>query len=452
MKKRNFHSIVKFSLSRKFRLQSTALLFLFSMSSCKTSSDNENSVQSLVKVTNSKNANIKTSQDYLLIGAQGRAGKGAVFKCNIDGKNCIEFLGGNIKFKAPDDFTEHSIVLYPRNRFGSSLLISNGKLLIGSLGRDNKKVSDAASISDPNFKEDIGTVFQCNLDGSNCVEFIGGEIPFPKPTNSALKKISLFTSDYFGSSLFALKDKLLIGAAGRNSADKDEIGAVFKCGLDGKNCVEAIAGKNKASKISASLAKYDALGSSIYATNSSLFIGAKNKKGMSGAVFKCNLEGEKCSQLKGPNLKLNENDCFGSSLVGNASSLYIGSMGRNGLPPHTPYLYDIGAVFKCDLNGNNCKEIIGGANTKSVENLGLFFRDYFAASLALSKEYLFIGSIGRKSETGLKTGAVFRCQLDGSNCIELIGGRNKNLLEVDGIALSNDDLFGSSLAIVSMPN
>lgn len=249
-----------------------------------------------------------------------------------------------------------------------------------------------------------------------------------------------------------MKDKLLIGAAGRNSSDKDDIGAVFKCSLDGQNCVEAIGGKNKANKISAFLSNYDAFGSSIYATNSNIFIGAKNKNSMSGAVFKCNLDGEKCSLLNVKSLKLNQNDCFGSSIVGNSSHLYIGSMGRNGLPLHTPSFYDIGAVFKCNLNGDNCQEIVGGENTKSVAALGLTFKDYFASSLTISKEYLYIGATGRKNVFGIKTGAVFRCHLDGSNCIEFIGGRNNNLLDSDGISLSNGDLFGSSLAIYSTVN
>ena len=453
MKKFTFHSSIKISFITLVFFNLTGLsIFTSCVSNDMNANKGKNNSQQNSVSKSGENANTKKFQDYLLIGVQGRAGKGAVFKCNIDGSNCFEFLGGTLKFQPPENQKQRAVKLYAGDRFGSSIFVTKDKILIGATGRDNKKATDAGSISNPNFKDDVGSVFQCNLDGSECIELFGGQIGFPKPLNSNIQAINLLSNDHLGSSLFATNDKILIGATGRDSNRDDDIGAIFQCSLDGKNCIESMGGKSKKSSINANLEKFDGFGSSIYANNSNIFIGAKNKNGGNGRVFKCNLAGEKCVILDVKNLNLVTNDSLGSSLTGNASNIYVGAFGRNGLPPTEPSLFDIGSVFKCKIDGTNCIEIVGGENKSSTTALGLTQKDYLGSSLVVSGDFLFIGAMGRKNNSGVSTGAVFRCRLDGTNCVELIAGKNKNSFSSDDISLASGDLLGSSLAIVSLPN
>lgn len=434
-----------------FRFTFIPFFFLAFLVSCSTfggSSGNAKKGKIASEAKSGGNEGSKKYQNFLLVGAQGYAGKGAIFKCSLDGENCTEFLGGNSKFKAPEDRKQKAVKIFPGDRFGASIFVSKDKIFIGAIGRDNKKANDAGSISSANYKDDVGTIFQCDLDGSNCIELVGGHIGFPTTQNS----INLLSGDYLGSSIYAIKDKILIGAMGRDSNSDDEVGTVFQCGLDGTNCFEFMGGKSKSNEINKSLEKFDAFGASIFASNSNLFVSAKNKNGGNGRVFKCNLTGEKCSMLEIKNLRLSTNDAFGSSLAGNANHIFVGAIGRNGFPPTNPALYDIGSVFKCNIDGSNCSEFVGGEIKASDEELALSLKDYLGSSLAVSGNYLFIGATGRKNDSNIRTGAVFRCDLDAKNCKEIVGGQNNDSFDSDDVSLVDGDLVGSSLAIVTLPD
>lgn len=395
----------------------------------------------------------KNIQDYLLIGSKGRDGKGAIFKCNLEGNECSEFISSKTisdEINASKDivFTDESAASdteKPKayepvagDNFGSSIAVTKSNIFIGASGIKGQDKG-------PN-----GAVIKCDLDGKNCSEI-------------DTSKLLLTTNDGFGINLYANDTNLFISATGRDSgspgspAYRDDIGAVFKCDLDGTNCQEFLAGKNTISPVRDELFRLNKFGSSFVANSSSMFIGANGVKGQdkgsNGAVFKCELDGNGCVTINTANLNLITNDQFGSSIALKDDAIFIGAIGRDSSHVNDKSKYDTGAVFKCSIQTNSCMELFGGQNQTSATSLNLVADEYFGSSLAISGENLFVGATGRKDNANKRTGAVFKCSLDGTSCIEFIGGQNKNRMTAtsESLNLANGDFFGSSLTIASLP-
>lgn len=309
-----------------------------------------------------------TMQDYLLIGAKGRAGKGSVYKCNLEGTKCREFLGGNILFTSNNVTKEaksNVIQLAMGDNFGSSIFGNKKNIFIGSNGKKGFDLYGKESSDSPN-----GAVYQCDLSGKNC-----------SILDTTLLKLT--ANDSFGSSIFVTSSKILVGAIGRDSGDalpkiiganyRFDLGAIFQFDLDGKNGVEFIAGKNKNSKIRDELKGNDYLGTSIVATKRNIFIGAKDKIRGNGRVFKCNLEGAECQSFYATDINFITNDNFGSSLAATDKQIFIGAIGRDSSPTNISSLYgkdnsstnvsplyDTGVVFSCNLDASSCVKLVGG--------------------------------------------------------------------------------------------
>jgi hypothetical protein len=421
-----------------------ALAFVGCNGSSKTNSTTDN-MENKPNVDPDKPIEPVKMQDYLLIGAKGKAGKGTVYKCNLDGTECDEFIGGNLPFE-PSSLKEGEekpsvITLVAGDNFGSSIFGNTKNIFIGS---DGKKGFDLNGKNDP--KSPNGAVYKCDLNGQNCSVI----------DTSTFK---LITNDNFGSSLFATESKILVGAIGRDSSlpgisgYRDDVGSVFQFDLDGANGIEFIAGKNGESKLVQDLKRLDHLGTSIFATKSNIFIGSKDKNSGNGSVFKCNLEGAECAPFNVTGINLITNDNFGASLAATDKKIFVGAIGRDSGATNVPSLFDTGAVFSCNLDGTSCVELVGGQNKSSATNLSLAVNDNLGSSLAVAGDFLYIGAMGRTDNSGKRTGSVFKCDIEGTNCVELIGGKNKNKMTVtaEGLGLANGDLFGSSLAIVSLP-
>jgi hypothetical protein len=431
------------TIKYKFFMSVVFLTTLFTISSCSQGSGSSGSGGGNSQNTSANVINENpppNTQNYLLIGAKGRGGKGAVFKCNLDGTQCAEFIGGNIPFISSEP-TAKNIKLTKGDNFGSSISGNQNFIYIGSEGKSGQNQYYKPDSTSPN-----GTVYKCDLTGKNCIQF---------DTDT----MKLITNDNFGSSLFATKDKIYIGAPGRDSGDtvptmspnyKDDIGAVFQYDLNGINASEFIAGKNQTSKIKSQLNRLDHLGTSIFVTNSNIFIGAKDKNGGNGAVFKCDLSGDNCVAYKTDNLNLITNDNFGVSLSGNGVNLFVGAIGRDSGSTSQSNLYDTGSIFKCDFNVGNCIAFLGGQNQDSRKQLDLSVNDNFGSSVIATSDSIYIGSMGRKTDADKRTGAVFKCNIDGSNCVELIAGKSK-INTSDSLGLKEGDLFGSSITIVNLP-
>ena len=200
MKNNLLKSLLSIPFVRLFIISLISFLFLVS---CSVSSGNNKSSNN--DFSNSQ----KNSHSYILIGAKGRFGKGSVFKCTLDGYECTEFLGGNMRFQAPSKSGMKPIKLFNGDLFASSVLVVKDKMFIGAIGRDNKKGDDAGSISSANYKDEVGTVFQCNLNGTECQEFLGGHNSFQ--TKFENTRINLMSADHFGSTLFHSNNKIYIG-------------------------------------------------------------------------------------------------------------------------------------------------------------------------------------------------------------------------------------------------
>ncbi|WGL60209.1 hypothetical protein QEJ31_01145 [Pigmentibacter sp. JX0631] len=406
-----------------------------------TSEQNKTQNESVTK------ENLGDDASYILIGAKGRAGKGAVFKCTLDGYECYEFLGGNKRFSPPENRSYKTVNIFNGDVFGASINVFNKKIFIGATGRDNKKANDTGSISSANYKDEVGSLFECDLEGNDCREFLGGHLPFEN--SQVIVPVKLFSSDHFAASTAFSQNKLLIGVPGRDGNDVDDIGSIFQCNLDGKYCSEFLGGKSKNKAVISQLATDDSFGTSLITSNNFLYIGVPNKNSGSGSVMKCTIDGSKCDFFNLKNLRLASNNNFGTSITISKTNIYVGASGRSGVPITDPQQYDLGAVFKCGLDGNNCSEIIGGENKESAAKLKLGPRDYLGMSIAVFKEYLFIGVPGRMNFQNQRTGAVFRCDLNGSNCIEFIGGKSTGYLDSESLDLLDGDQFGSSLFVVS---
>ncbi|MGY3804892.1 hypothetical protein ACWNT8_12555 [Pigmentibacter ruber] len=411
---------------------------------CQTTNKSD---QNKIKSGSSINENLGDDASYILIGAKGRAGKGAVFKCTLDGYECYEFLGGNKRFSPPENRSFKTVTIFNGDVFGASINVFNKKIFIGATGRDNKKANDTGSISSANYKDEVGSLFECDLEGNECREFLGGHLPFEN--SQAIVPVKLLSSDHFASSIAVIQNKLFIGVPGRDGNDLDDIGGIFQCNLDGKNCFEFLGGKAKNKGILSQLSNDDSFGTSLLPFNNFMYVGVPNKNSGSGNVMKCTIDGTKCDFFNLKNLRLASNNNFGVSLAAAKNNIYIGATGRSGVPITDPQQYDLGAVFKCNLDGNNCTEIIGGENKDSVSKLKLGPRDNLGMSLAVFKNYIFIGVPGRMNPQNQRTGAVFRCDLNGNNCVEFIGGKSDGYLDSESLDLLDGDQFGSSLFVVS---
>ena len=132
-----------------------SILFLFLttnflLSSCSQgggSGNNGNSQNSSANVLNENPP--PNMQNYLLIGAKGKLGKGAVFKCNLDGSQCIEFIGGNISFTSSNSSLP-AIKLTKGEFFGSSITANQSYIYIGAEGKGGK---DQFNKPDPLFSQ-----------------------------------------------------------------------------------------------------------------------------------------------------------------------------------------------------------------------------------------------------------------------------------------------------------
>ena len=336
------------------------------MKLCIACQSTNNSDQNKTQSENTAKENLGDDASYILIGAKGRSGKGAVFKCTLDGYECYEFLGGNKRFSSPENRSYKTVNIFNGDVFGASINVFNKKVYIGATGRDNKKANDTGSISSANYKDEVGSLFECDLEGNDCREFLGGHLPFENL--QVIVPIKLLSSDHFAASTAFIQNKLLIGVPGRDGNDIDDIGGIVQCNLDGKNCSEFLGGKSKNKSVLSQLANDDSFGASLLVVNNFLYVGVPNRNSGNGSVMKCTIDGLKCDFFNLKNLRLASNNNFGTSIAASKTNIYVGASGRSGLPITDPQQYDLGAVFKCSLDGNNCSEIIGGENKGSATN------------------------------------------------------------------------------------
>ena len=317
---------------------------------------------------------------------------GAVLICNLDGSSCSQFLGGESTIASAK-----SLKLQPGDKFGTSITVTASSIFVGTASKTGGS----------------GEVYKFDLSGKS------GE---------TIDIADLFQEkQYFGKSIFATSKSLFVGAPQRKNDAATSSGALLKCDLDGTNCADFLGGSDTSPSTTV-LAQsaggaISGFGASVFANDKNLFVGSQ---GGIGKVFKCDADGGNCLPLDTSKLGLITNDNLGSTaIVGNDKNLFIAAVGRD-QNKDISSTYDIGAIFQCALDGTSCTEFLGGKSTSATSvSLKLAQNDKFGSSLALSKDgqSLYVGSIGRKDLTGKAFGSVFKCAVDGSSCTEIVGGQ-----------------------------
>lgn len=381
------------------------------------------------------------NQNYLLIGAMGRNGTGSVYRCTLDGNDCIEMLGGISGFTSAPNLS-----LKSNDAFGVSVAASADALYVGSSSKNGYSLTNVVELNNPN-----GAIYKCDLTGFNC-------------SIMDTSNLKLITNDHFGSSIFVTNNGIYTGVIGRDGGTPAQesvydMGSVVKCNVDGTQCEEIMGGKNQANQVRKELQGHDHFGSSLFVTRSFMYIGAKNKSAGKGLVFKCNLNASDCERFETAKLNLMANDFFGYSLAGSGKSMFVGAVGRDSGDADRADLVDTGAIFKCDVAGKNCVEVLGGQNQASITELKLGGSDQLGSAIAVLGNNIFIGAMGRKDHSGNRTGAVYKCQLVNqpdntkiiNQCIELIAGKTNGVNKSKILGLKDGDAFGSSIAIATLP-
>ncbi|WGL60182.1 hypothetical protein QEJ31_01005 [Pigmentibacter sp. JX0631] len=373
-------------------------------------------------------------QNYLLIGAKGRAGKGAVFRCQLDGTKCLEYIGGNLDLQQYLEKPNEVISLLKGEHFASGIAANQSFIYIGAMFKPGY---DQNSKHDP--KSTNGAIYKCDLLGKIC-ELIN------------LSSINLVSNDRFGASIFATKDSIYIGSSGRDSyinsiRQNDDVGAIFKFNIALTNGKELIGGKIEDNGIK--FLPKDNFGSSIFLTQKFIYAGSSNRNKETGTAFICEISGNNCKEFNTNNLNLNSKDQFGSSIYGTNQYIFIGAPGRKSSLLSGINSEDIGAVFRCNTKGEDCQELFGAKNQKK-QDINLENGDRFGSSIMIFDNYIYIGAEGRKDQENNKTGSVFKCDLEGNKCSELVGGKSKDNLGAK-FGLKDGDLFGSSITIATLP-
>ncbi|MBX9838371.1 MAG: hypothetical protein K2X69_08660 [Silvanigrellaceae bacterium] len=315
---------------------------------------------------------------------------GAVLICNIDGSSCSQFLGGESTIASAK-----SLKLQPGDKFGTSITVTDSSIFVSTASKTGGS----------------GEVYKFDLSGKS---------------GKVIDIADLFQEkQYFGKSLFASSKSLFIGAPQRKNDAATASGALVKCDLDGTNCADFLSGSHTSPStiVLAQSGAISGFGASVFANDKNLFVGSQ---GGIGKVFKCDADGGNCLPLDTSKLGLITNDNLGSTaIVGNDKNLFIAAVGRD-QNKDVSSTYDIGAIFQCAIDGTSCTEFLGGKSTSATSvSLKLAQNDKFGSSLALSKDgqTLYIGSIGRKDLTGKAFGSVFKCAVDSSSCTEIVGGQ-----------------------------
>ena len=220
------------------------------------------------------------------------------------------------------------------------------------------------------------------------------------------------------------QDYLLIGAPNASKG----MGAVLICNLDGSSCSQFLGGESTiASAKSLKLQPGDKFGTSITVTASSIFVGTASKTGGSGEVYKFDLSGKSEETIDIADL-FQEKQYFGKSIFATSKSLFVGALQRK-----NDAATSSGALLKCDLDGTNCADLLGGSDTSPSTTVlaQSGATSGFGASVFANDKNLFVGSQG-----GI--GKVFKCDADGGNCLPL---------DTSKLALITNDNLGSTAIV-----
>jgi len=225
--------------------------------------------------------------------------------------------------------------------------------------------------------------------------------------------------DYFGTSITVNNGRMAVGAYGEDDKGRSA-GAVYTYQLENdewkfENKIHDNEG-----------AANDRFGSSVVLTKNTLIVGA-NRDNKAGSIIIYEKQEAGWNQtLKIFSSDGKAKDRFGSSLA--VSGDYL-SVGANGAEDFMGAVY----VFERNLGGEN-----NWGEVKKIQPMDADTDDRFGKTIAMSGEYLLVGSEGH--EMGMGATYLFRKDKEGENNWGLANKMNA----MDG---SPRDLFGSSVAM-----
>ncbi len=227
------------------------------------------------------------------------------------------------------------------------------------------------------------------------------------------------SGDYFGTSITVNNGRMAVGAYGEDDKGRSA-GAVYTFQLSNdewkfENKIHDQEG-----------APNDRFGSSVVLTENTLIVGA-NRDNKAGSIIIYEKQAEGWNQtLKIFSSDGKAKDRFGSSLAISGDYLAVGAQGAEAF---------MGAVYVFERN-------LGGENNwgevKKIQPMDADTDDRFGKTIAMSGEYLLVGSEGH--EMGMGATYLFRKDKEGESNWGLANKMNA----MDG---SPRDLFGSSVAM-----
>ena len=286
---------------------------------------------------------VAVSDTKIVVGAYGHNDNGFDSGCayiyDIDGTNEIKLLASD----GTDD-----------DRFGSSVAVSNTKIVIGAYSNSDKGPAS-------------GSAYIYDLNGTNEIKLYASDG---------------VTGNYFGFSVDVSDTKIVIGAYGNN--DKGSYaGCAYAYDLDGTNEIKLLASDG---------ADYNNFGSSVAISNTKIVIGVPedNDKGSySGSAYIYDLDGTNEIKLLASDGAAHDN--FGRSVAVSDTKIVIGAYGKDINGSYS------GCIYAYDLNGSNEIKL---TPTNSIAY------DYFGFNVAVSDDRIVIGAYG-DNDNGTNSGSAY---------------------------------------------
>ena len=289
-----------------------------------------------------------------------------------------------------------------------------------------------------------GSVYVYDLDGTNQVKITASDGA---------------TYDYFGSSVAAGNDKIVVGAH-EDDDNGSNSGSAYVYDLDGTNQVKITASDG---------ASNDEFGTSVAVGSDQIVIGAPydDPSGSnSGSAYIYDLDGTNEVKIT-PSVGYNS-EYYGSSVAVGDEKVVVGV--PRGWSQNPGWIFNAGLVYIYDLDGTNevkitpsdssqgmqfgksvavgNNKIVGGTNINSVYVYDLdgtnevkitpsdgAIEDYFGVSVAVGNDKIVVGA-PEDDDDGSASGAVYVYDLDGTNEVKITAS--------DGASYDN---FGSSVAV-----
>lgn len=263
------------------------------------------------------------------------------------------------------------------------------------------------------------------------------------------------TFHYLNSDTSTKESYLFIGAP------SDGEGSLYKCDLNGNNCIN-----RKTKSQSDNRTSYAA---SIYASNDFIYIGAPNVGHLDGsyqpglgALIQCNLDMKDCFI---PKVNKDLGDGLGSSVAVSNDYVYLGAPYANtseeikkrekkissSITSYKDLIYnELDNVFKGSPipQGNGVVYRCMKSNLNSCQTIEYPYSTYtkseFGSSIFLTHQALFVvaRSAVSKNNSNIK-GVVFKCTLEGSDCtpIEIKANEEEKIDLKRGLFVTNENLY-----------